>query len=361
MSQLPESYEFIESYLRGELSSEEKELFEKRLAIDPAFNEDYQTQKMVNELILEKNLLELRRQVRADLDNKSYNWKKPAIIAGALLLGGSIYYLMSPSFKEAPETRLTTSPIVAQSADSSKGGTNTGNTRVGGSSTPPISSEASPKSTEAALENKHDTITQQVQEAKEWSTPSAGKAEKQAPIPEQHVAKVDTSRPCPRISFHTENSSSCKGKATGSIVILKDQISGGQPPYTFTIDQSFGSVAAFSELAAGNYTIKIQDKKGCISEKSIEIGEKSCVDYKDYSFNPTSENWKFPFFEDDNATLTISDRTGKIVYKTSIQNGQPSEWNGKASNGELLESGTYLYIAQSEKGEIKQGYIIILK
>jgi hypothetical protein len=142
------------------------------------------------------------------------------------------------------------------------------------------------------------------------------------------------------------------------IQLLLSGIDGGRPPYKYTIDSEPTSLR--TDLAAGSYSVMVKDSRGCFSEQQVFVKEKNCTVFKDYSFNPDIESWKLPFTDTENGTLSIMDKSGNIVYKTELLNGQPYEWNGRSLNGNILETGSYLYIATFTNGESRQGYIILL-
>ncbi len=58
------------------------------------------------------------------------------------------------------------------------------------------------------------------------------------------------------------NNPDCAGASTGSITITAQ---GGQPPYTYSVDNggNFSASSTISNLPAGSYTIKVRDANGC--------------------------------------------------------------------------------------------------
>ena len=64
----------------------------------------------------------------------------------------------------------------------------------------------------------------------------------------------------------------CFGETNGYSTI--DSVSGGTPPYLFSFNGGpFSSSTTFTNLAAGNYTIEVQDALGCHFTESLTIAE----------------------------------------------------------------------------------------
>lgn len=72
-------------------------------------------------------------------------------------------------------------------------------------------------------------------------------------------------------SFDTENS--------GSINVA---VSGGESPYMYRLnDGDFGTSSEFTGLAAGSYTVVVQDNFGCTNQMSVDLEEVPFVSYMD--------------------------------------------------------------------------------
>jgi hypothetical protein len=80
---------------------------------------------------------------------------------------------------------------------------------------------------------------------------------------------VDVSTPF--ATFHKRNVN-CYGDTNGSISL--DSVSGGTPPYLYSLDNGpFSAASVFTSLAPKSYKIVVQDAKGCEYQTSLAVGE----------------------------------------------------------------------------------------
>jgi hypothetical protein len=73
----------------------------------------------------------------------------------------------------------------------------------------------------------------------------------------------------------TQSNVSCNGLSNGSVTV---NASGGTLPYTYTWSPSGGNAAMATGLAAGNYTVTINDAAGCSSIKTVTITQPAAID-----------------------------------------------------------------------------------
>jgi hypothetical protein len=73
----------------------------------------------------------------------------------------------------------------------------------------------------------------------------------------------------------TQSNVSCNGLSNGSVTV---NVSGGTLPYTYTWSPSGGNAATATGLAAGNYTVTINDAAGCSSTKTVTITQPAAID-----------------------------------------------------------------------------------
>lgn len=353
-------YARIDAYLDGTLSKTDRMAFEADMAASPALKEEVELQKMVHILILEKGLADIRIKVGEDL-NKSvgYPWKK--IIISSILftfLSIGIYWFTTSLNKETSAVLNTSDTIQQIHSDSVV-------TMENKETAPYIQKKKSTTVSKSQFIEKDTSLY------KGFAYPEEIRLKTQPFLTDTYISrdflkekhiekKVEekTAIPCPDILFNVHTEASCTNSNSGSVQILLSSILGGQAPYRYTIDGKSNSL--LNDLAAGTYEVKVVDSRGCNSEKTVDISEKSCTVFKDYSFRPEAETLKLPFAEMESGTLSIMDKSGKVVYKTDLINGLPNEWNGRSMNGSSLEMGSYLYIATFTNGESRQGYIILL-
>lgn len=380
MNSSPEQYQWIEQYLKGELSGSEKSAFEKRMEDDPSFSEEVEMQKMLNDLIFEKGLADIRKKVGEDMPPPGSTINKTLLysLIGILLAGGSISFywiyrkeqqvvlLKDTQVKEKvvvsedKPSVLTPEPSAASKEDKKEiPSVADYDEKVTEKKDNLVSDSATKIFNNTEKVDENTPTIEEVSVLRNDTTRSIEKAVDQLP---QIVEQKETKDiPCPGIKFEFRTDMSCKNQSTGSIEILQAGIKGGKAPYLYAINgHDFSSQRIFTELPAGSHKVILKDDNECVSEKEIQISEKACVEFKDYSFNPATERWNFPLMDNESGTITITTNFGKPVYKTEIINGIPETWDGRSESGEALETGTYIYIAQTREGEIRQGYIIIL-
>lgn len=359
-----ETYELIDRYLKGLLSDEERILFEKQQNENPAFAEEVKLQTLINDLVLEKGLADIRTKVGEDLSNaKGGSWFKTSILfAGAfcLIAAGATYYYsyyskeeVSSNLKVTEEAKkedkgVSTGPAISLKEVQKDKNEPSGNSVLAKEAV----SGSLPNNTSIAVKGGD---LQQVNIVEDKIKPQ-GDYLKENEI--KIIEPAPQQEPCENIIFEAISESSCFQKQTGKIQILISGIKGGRKPYAYSINgNDFGLGSIYQNLGEGDYLVQVKDSRGCISERQIHINEKPCVEFSDYSFNPSVETWKFPLNEYESGTITITDISGRIIYSNKIS---PSDsWNGRSLNGDTQESGSYLYIIESNGIKIKQGYITI--
>src|SRR5437762_935371 len=76
-------------------------------------------------------------------------------------------------------------------------------------------------------------------------------------------------------SISSQTNVGCFGGSTGSVTVAG---SGGTSPYTYAIDgATFGNSGAFSNLAAGSYTVTVKDANGCTTTQPVTITQPAAV------------------------------------------------------------------------------------
>lgn len=120
----------------------------------------------------------------------------------------------------------------------------------------------------------------------------------------------------------------CNGGASGSAQVTA---ANGNAPYTYSIDGSFGSSSSFTNLAAGAYTITVEDASGCQAYLPITINEPAALDASLVSSIDAS------CFGASDAELTVVATAGTVPYEYSLD-GLIFQASGNFSN---LDAGTY--------------------
>ncbi|WP_136667691.1 T9SS type B sorting domain-containing protein [Flavobacterium sp. H122] len=132
-----------------------------------------------------------------------------------------------------------------------------------------------------------------------------------------------------------------------------DVIVTGDGEYEYSIDGiDYQDSHFFSNLAAGNYTIFVKDKKGC----GIVAKEVYLLSYPKY-FTPNNDGyndkWKIDFSENEpNLTISIFDRFGKFLKELKSNS---EGWDGIYLN-QPLPSNDYWFVVKRENGKEYRGH-----
>lgn len=128
--------------------------------------------------------------------------------------------------------------------------------------------------------------------------------------------------------------------------------------YEFSLDGiNYQDSNVFSNLNAGEYTVYIQDKKGC----GIVFETFYILDYPKY-FTPNNDGyndtWYIKNLEKrnlENSIITVFDRYGKLLKQIS---GSNEGWNG-TFNGNLLPASDYWFEIKLTNGKSVKGHFTL--
>ena len=128
--------------------------------------------------------------------------------------------------------------------------------------------------------------------------------------------------------------------------------------YEFSLDGvNYQDSNVFSNLNAGEYTVYIQDKKGC----GIVFETFYILDYPKY-FTPNNDGyndtWYIKNLEKrnlENSIITVFDRYGKLLKQIS---GSSEGWNG-TFNGNLLPASDYWFEIKLTNGKSVKGHFTL--
>ena len=127
-------------------------------------------------------------------------------------------------------------------------------------------------------------------------------------------------------------------------------VAGGTKPYVYQFDGTFGSTDAriyLGALAIGKNILLVTDLNGCQLEATVPVLETLVV--PDTFFSPNgdgygNERWNIANidqYRDDDTTIRIFDRDGKILFEADARNF--TGWDG-TFNGRELPSTDYWYV-----------------
>ncbi|HPJ46663.1 MAG TPA: gliding motility-associated C-terminal domain-containing protein, partial [Tenuifilaceae bacterium] len=149
----------------------------------------------------------------------------------------------------------------------------------------------------------------------------------------------------------------CTGDTNGAILV---EALGGTPPYTYTLtDADSQEVTATSEglyenLAAGDYTINIEDANGCTFSSLLTLPEAEPITYSVIKEHPTG-------FGETDGTIVVSALPDTYTYAFTLftQSGTEVE-NNTTGSFSGLGAGSYYVIIENEFGCSVQTETIVL-
>jgi len=369
-----EQYYLIDQYLENKLQGQELAAFVNKMKEDPSFANQVQEQQMLNSFILEAELKDVRDRIEKDLSRLQQpsffrtHWKWIGV--GILSISGILYLGIS--------SKETNNKVLQQSTSQSMEETETAvieETKITENPTEISSNIKADKYTEnkiSDIETKsvHTTsVIDSIQSVKkiEEVTPAIN------PIGVNHNPQIETKSTeetrktdCSsiKITFSITTETSCKNEETGAIHIEK--ISGGMAPYSYTLNNKKIKEKTIADLAAGTYEVKISDKNGCSTEHTATVLEKICTPAiqqgAKFNINPTiGETCSIPFNTDKKGSLTIYNRSGKIIYRATNPSAESVEWAGTDGYGALAEAGLYVYLIEYTDGTKVTGEVNIIR
>ena len=130
--------------------------------------------------------------------------------------------------------------------------------------------------------------------------------------------------------------------------------------YEYSLDGiNYQNSNVFSNLLAGEYTVYVQDKKGC----GIVLETFYILDYPRY-FTPNNDGyndaWNIKNLERrglENSLITIYDRYGKLLKQLV---GNSSGWNGTFNN-EVLPAADYWFTIELTNGKTVKGHFSLIR
>ena len=352
-------FDLIEKYHQGLLSEEENALVEKRMQTDASFAEYVKVNGLTNELVHSAGLDMLRERMTNDLsvlDQKRTRMKwgiGTGIVAAILISTSTIYFIQNPPEKISTSSDISQEHVSKNNIEDK--------TNVISESTD--KNNTNRNSTLAPTEEKLRTDTINIKDHISPSGTVTAKTDtlvkvKTMPVEEyknsdQHKSREERQKES-HLLFEVMVQATCKGEATGAIIIDQQSISGGTAPYHFYIsnskEESF--TKRFSDLEKGNYTITMYDSKANSYSKAVTVPDKNCTSKKSYSFNPDyGEICKISTTESESGSFTIYNRTGIIIFKGNFSGSGSAEWNGTTLQGVIAEVGLYVCIVEYSEGK----------
>jgi hypothetical protein len=376
-------YELIERYLLHKTSPEETAEIERRIKSDPSFASEVQLNRDMQQLITDHSLLNIKQDLKrirtekiSKIKSKNKFYRNLLIVSsGVIIITISSLLLLNKkdiAVRSVPET-----PEVSGTSDDTSLYLSE---REGLKKTEPLK-ETKTTEISSGINNAEDTanittekfsnypITASAIYNKEEPGEKAKKDEDKSLTGYQKPHTADTyiipqekqeSFPC-NITAEYLTEPSCNNKATGLIKFIESSISGGTAPYKFAINGIFSDSLVYRNLPPGSYNLAIKDAFNCIKEwKMVEIEEIIC--FSEFKFAPLyGEIWEIPIEKSQSGVLTITNKSGTVVYQLKFDGLSEVSWNGMSIDNHMLPMGAYPFIIKYQNGDVFRGTVTIIK
>lgn len=347
----------VDRYIKGELSSSERNAFEEELRYNASLQKEVQQTQLLHALLAEKRLLDLKNFAREnyEADQQSGTGYKYAL--GTLLacgLAGAVWAVwpnpnipISAKPKQQMSTVAIPQPVVETVKD-----------KVPAVTKQPKRTKVQVAEDKVTTEEATETIvaskTTEIIENKAIKPSLENTNLKQEP-----GKKLPESQPCKHIVLHAniQTYPTCLYQEKGAVSV--SDMGGGTAPYSFMVKNQAGEVLIPTQLPAGTYIVDLQDGNQCHTQyQHIEIKTKVCP--QNYTFNPyANEVWEIPQYK-HSGVLTVVDKAGNTYLSKEIPANTQETWDGNSNTGEL-RIGYYLYSIIYTDGTEIRGAVTLLK
>ena len=362
-----ETYELIERYLTGTLSSEELSSFEARMHADADFAEEVNAHKMANEVIIDNALLDIKKQLQAIHeetkvdDGNNFIKLLTGILASALVVG--IVYLFYPTNEVETKAQLQseqekTEVVIQHHSPNNEEIKEVTQEVLNKLKQKKIQIKAIKKADELVSEQEKLHSKLEIESDENIPVAIANNPDKKNEMTTisnvvESIAtpKIVENDPCEdtNIDVNVTAIGSCTGQKSGSIV-FEEPVFSGTSPFQYSIDggKHFSPSLSFEGLLPKNYSTQIKDANNCISEtKWVNVTQKECY----FTIHPALEQfWEIPLqsFNGEDVSIQIkNERSGAIVYDEIVSSNFPKSWKGTDQNGASLPMGSYSYHIKS--------------
>jgi len=364
--------EKIDRYTRGVMESEELNLFEQEIATDEQLQRKIELSMIVDQMVVAKEALKLKEQMRKDLYKSKPNWGAYLGVAlvGVTLVGGAFWAYqhgqegkngvgpVSPANDVSVKNKAKETAVVVPAPKAEAGAPQTNlSVPKSVSKVPSLPSQnsnqvlgAKVEQTVLPVEHPHDPKVLVKSEEKK----------------ETHASTVVVTNPCagllPQVEFSVV--SSCKGEETGEVHIHSESAKGGKAPYSFALGDKQSNMS-FDKLGTGYYDLWIKDAQNCqvANSQKVFVPEKNCKVPQQYIFNPDYDHsWGIPYDKDKKPTrIIIQEKGGRVFYQSAVNDFQPAEWNGDSNTGLVLSMGLYFLTIEYADRTVDEATIVVTK
>lgn len=369
-----ENMELFLRYTRKEMSAYERTAFEARMEAEPSLKEEFELYQFSNEALVDLEMFKAK-EILDSFDypatpKKGQGMGKYFLGIGLVVVtavGVTFYGLQEDGASHTSPQKTEESTLIAGRYDSPEEETQqiieekSPEEKVLNDEQKPVqvaesaSSEIEPIIDEEGVVLEPNDSISNVEPINSEIVPSPKLPDTTVKITlSDPVSTVD----CDAIDFFVNwhITPSCRGEATGSILI-----SGGTKAsegYSYALNDStdFGSGPLFEGLDKGTYTLYVKDEHQCLKAfEGIEVKEKTCLPRRVDVIPSQSVFWDLSQI-DQKGQVSIVNRQRVVVHAFAIEAGS-TVWEGMDGNGRPLEQGLYSYVIRLENGEILSGSI----
>lgn len=383
MKQDIEINEWIESFLNGNLPGNETMAFRKKMEEDPGFAREVELHRQIRDIITEGAYLHVKSELKTLHLQKiklTHRIKRITGFGMGALIIGMLILLVIPDVRVSKKDTIESSPVAPVREDSNAA------TKLNSPLSEKASEVAGIKSSQA-LSGEPATVDQSIQiqtvhadtsgktgiirtEAADENQKLLTDKPVQEPVENFNSIAVNVAEggkpDCRKIKIEGSfsESESCSNKPTGSIVIDRQSLTGGQAPYTFSMNQiNFRDTLLFSGLYPGSYPLYAKDANDCVNRIGIAlIRSVDCGIIYQAVFAPMKgEIWTVPADPDKEGILNIFSKTGTLVYSVRFSGSEPILWNGTTLSGQPLSMGIYPFEIRYSDGDNFTGNVTIVR
>lgn len=362
-------YELIERYLKGDLNSGELLKVERMIRDDSGFALEVEAHRKLKDLIIDHSLISVKKNLSTIRQNKINNQRRflrNILFTGSVLVTGLSMFLLLNREKENVTiqsiekeksisnelTDTNSQAIYLQNTDEENTGKNVDSTtesigKVILPNGPFVENNPVPEYIDTV--NPDKKLTDNVINPLPVFTPDSI-----LPTTES------TDMPCV-IKAEYDVEPSCQNQATGSLLLIEESLSGGEPPYKVVLNGSYTDSLVFRNLYPGTYQLAVIDARNCKKEwKKVEIKKKECL--SDFRFAPYyGELWDIPLEKEKTGMITIFNRNGFKVFQKRFDGTTVETWTGKNNDEDEMPGGVYPFEIVYSNGSVYRGTVTIVR
>lgn len=362
MSNEQETYNQIDQYLTGKMTSQEKASFEQNMANDVDLRDAVEMHKMLQATAISHELDQLHSQIGTDLDRI----RSKSIIKKWLMIGAAGLALIATVSILIPRDKKKSSELTNVNEEVRK-------TKKVHEDHPLITEEEIKEKVKPVKTDIHEGIVQTT-EKNEFIPPEDEveidtllsdevnnkdiekvieviSTDKQSDNVEVEQEQLKTPPPpCPgnRVDLKYKMTSQSLDGIEGSIRVENVISEGFKEPVRYKlldIDDTYSTLKVFNGLEADDYTIGIIDANGCEAlSPIITVTPSSCVKEYPETFSPAYDyEWRLRINEDLDATIVLKNKAGKVILLEKVIGEREFIWNGHDNNGTTIDEPGYIW------------------